>query len=363
MRDDTVSFRQFAVSGALLTLSPASRLLPKAALELGGRSCWLAVFPAFGALLLLLLAARALLRGSGGLLAVLETVLGRVPGRAAAVLVSLWLSLYCGFILRSGAERLLSTVYESGTLWFFLLSMAAVALVPALGRVSTAARAAELSMLLLAPILLLLFLFALPEIKPEYLLPVEPWRAGGLAAAALPMLDACTLWVYLGFLGKYRRKGSFRRAAALRWAALAMAAVLFTVLCTAGILGPESAKHQQYPFFVMVSNIRLFNVLERIEPLIVLIWVLTDQALLSLLLLSSAESLRDCFALKSRRVPVLLCGAVMLAAAFVLVGNAFELERLSERVVPIVNLSLTAIGIPLLLAVKKIKKKLRRNRG
>ena len=356
MRDDTVSFRQFAVTGALLTLSPASRLLPAAALKLGGRSSWLAAVPAFGALLLLLLAAKVLLKGSGSLFAVLEETLGHIGGRAATVLICLWLSFYCGFILRSGAERLLSTVYESGTLWFFLLSMAAAALVPALCRVSTAARAAELSALVLMPVLLLLFCFALPEVKGEYLLPVDPTEAGGVAAAALPMLDACTLWVYLGFLGKYQKKKSFSSAAALRWAALAMAAALLTFLCTVGILGPESAKRQQYPFFVMVSNIRFFNVLERVEPLIVLIWVLTDQALLSMLLLSAAEGLRDSFGLNSRRVPALACAALMTLCSFLLVGNAFELEPLSERAIPIVNLCLTVPGLLLLLLIKKVKK-------
>ena len=106
----------------------------------------------------------------------------------------------------------------------------------------------------------------------------------------------------------------------------------------------------------MVSNIRFFNVLERVEPLIVLIWVLTDQALLSMLLLSAAEGLRDSFGLNSRRVPALACAALMTLCSFLLVGNAFELEPLSERTIPIVNLCLTVPGLLLLLLIKKVKK-------
>ncbi len=357
MRDDKISFRQFVVAGAVLIFSPASRLLPKAALELGGRGCWAAVFPAFGLLLLLLAAARTLLRDCpGGLFEALRETLGSVAGRVIACLVGLWLSFYCGFILRSGAERLLSTVYESGTMWFFLLSMAGAALVPALGRVSTATRAAEMTMLLLAPILLLLFLFALPEVKLEYFLPLDPTEAGGLAAASLPVLDVCTLWVYLGFLGRYEKRNSFSRADALRWSGLVMAMLLLAILVTTGILGPESALRQQYPFFVMVSNLEIFDVLERVEPVIVLIWVLADQTLLGLLLLSGSEALRDAAGLKSRRIPALFSAAVMTLSAFLLVGNAFELEPLSDRVIPLVNLSLTFLGVPLLLLIKKMKK-------
>ena len=161
MKEEPVSLRQMAVAGAVLSLSPISRLLPKTALELGGRASWVSVLPAAGLLLLMLWTQRALLRDSpGGLFPVLEGCLGRVGGRVAAALLGLWLCFYCGFILRSGAERLLSTVYESGSLCFFLLSMGAVALVPALGRVPTAARTAELCMLLVLPVLLLLFVFA-----------------------------------------------------------------------------------------------------------------------------------------------------------------------------------------------------------
>ena len=356
MKEGQISFRQLAVCAVVLTLSPASRLLPKAALELGGRACWAAVLPAAGLLLLMLLTVRALLQGCpGGLFQALEDALGRIGGRAAAGLLGLWLSFYCGFILRSGAERLLSTVYESGSLWFFLLSMAAVALVPALSRVATAVRMAELCALLLAPVLLLLFTFALPEVNGDYLLPLNPLDAGGVAAAALPITNVCSLWVYLGFLGKYVKPGGSVKKHVLRCLAFVLPGVLLAILTTVGILGPESAKRQQYPFFVMISNLKLFNVLERVEPLIVLVWVLADFALLGALLLSAAEAFRDLAGLQSRRVPVLLCGAAMTAASFLLAPNAFALEWLSDRLVPIVNLSLTLPLPALLLAIKKIK--------
>ena len=152
MKDpDTMTFRQFLAACCASVFSPLSRLLPRAVLRSAGFSGWLAPLPALPLLLLLLLCLRRLLTADGktlGLGEALELRLGRVPGKVLTVLLGLWLTFYGGFLLRSGGERLLSTVYHSGKLPFFLIAMMGLSTVFAMGRLRWAGRSASVSLLL-----------------------------------------------------------------------------------------------------------------------------------------------------------------------------------------------------------------------
>ncbi len=352
--EDKITFGQFATVAAISVFSPVSRLLPKASLEIGGRGCWVAPLIAFGPVVLLSAAARRVTKvGKNGLEGALESILGKLAGKIFALIIGAWIVFYGGFVLRSGAERMLSTVYETGKLKFFLISMAAVAIIPALGRVSSLSRTAELCMIFLTLTLAIIFIFAAPDIKAHYLLPVNVLDAGKLAASALPVINVSTTWVLLAFLGGHIRENSFKKSTMLKWISFMLLIELMVFVTTVGVLGPELSKSQQFPFFVMISNINVLNILERIEPVIVMIWVLTDFVFASALMMSSAEAFRGALGLRKRKLTALLSGAGMLIVSVVITDNAFDFAKLSEHIIPLVNLAFTVGFMPLLLLFAK----------
>ena len=73
----------------------------------------------------------------------------------ALLMLTLWLCVYAGFVLRSGADRLLVTVYPNTPPAFFILTMLLAALLASLIPLRAAARTAGLFLAPIAPILTL----------------------------------------------------------------------------------------------------------------------------------------------------------------------------------------------------------------
>ena len=357
MKEDKIGFSQFAAAAAVSAFSPISRMLPKTALETAGRACWIVPLLCFLPMLALCSALKLLLEGEErGLCGALETVLGKTAGRIAALLLGGWVIFYGGFLIRSGAERYISTVYKDEELWVFVLTVGGVALAGALGSVSALARMGQLGATLVGVTAVVLLALALPDMERHYLLPLSVRDAGG-AAAALPFaFNAATGWVFVAFLAGYVHEGSRRRGAIVRWCAYIIMLMLIVVVATVGVLGPNVAGSQRYPFFALISNLKVFNILERIEPVTVMIWVLTDFVFIALLMMSAGEVGRNVLGMKSRRPAVLVAAAAMMGTAFPVSRDAFTFGFVSFGLVPMVNLAAAAVLLPILAIIKKLKK-------
>ena len=361
VREDTVTLRQYMAAVFVALFSPVSRLLPGAAAAIAGPSGWIAPFLALLPLTGLMAAMHFLLRdedGSVGLGAALCRSLGNFPGKVLNLFLALWIVFYGAFLLRSGAERLISTVYPSAGPSFFIPPVLAVCILAAAGKLRWAFRCGTVILLLFAGALLLIYLLALPSVKLSYLWPLRLREPGKLALSVLPAADVLSPWVYFAFLRGYVREDSRALARGVRGMFAAALGAALLLVCTLGVLGPELSARLPYPFFVMVKNLSVFHVIQRIEPLVVTVWLMTDFVCVTLDLAAAAEALRCVFPGKRSRY-VLLCGAAMLVLSFLIARNGQTLTDLSEQVVPSVNLTIAFLCIPLLLLTKICTKKMK----
>lgn len=361
MKEDIVTLRQYLAAVFLALFSPVSRLLPGAAAGIAGSSGWIAPLLALLPLAGLGTAMHFLLRfegGSIGLGEALQRSLGNFPGKALTLLLALWIVFYGAFLLRSGAERLISAVYPSAGPAFFIPPVLALCILAAAGRLRYAFRCCTVILLLFAGTLLLIYLLALPSVKLSYLWPLRLREPGRLFLSVLPAADVMSPWVYFTFLRGYVREDNRALARGLKGMLAAVLSAALLLVSTLGVLGPELSAGQPYPFFVMVKNLSVFHVIQRIEPLVVTVWLMTDYACITLALASAAEALSGVFPGKRSRY-VLLCGLTMLALSFLIAPDGEALARLSNRVVPTVNLAIAFLGMPLLLLAKICTKKLK----
>ena len=332
-------------------------MLPKSGLEVAGKACWVAPLLSFLPLLALCAVLKGLLRDEErGLCGALECTCGKWCGRIIALALGAWVVFYGGFLIRSGAERYISTVYKDEKLWVFICTIAGVALAGALGNVRSISRMAQLCAAVVGVTLIILLALGLPDMKKHYLLPVNVLDAKSIAASTLPVFNVATSWVFISFLSGYVRPGSRRRGAVLRWSAYIIMLMLVVIVATVGVLGPQLSESQQYPFFALISNLKVFNIFERIEPVTVMIWVLTDFVFIALLMMSAGEVGRNVVNCRRRTVPVLVSAAAMIAVAVFVTPNAFEFVFVSYKLIPLVNLAVAAVLLPVLAVIKKVKK-------
>ena len=358
---DTMTYRQFLAACCASVFSPLSRLLPRAVLHFAGFSGWLAPLLALPLLLLLLFALRRLLTVEGravGLEEALELRLGRIPGKILSLLLGLWLVFYGGFLLRSGGERLLSTVYHSGRLLFFLLALLGLSTVFAMGKLRWAGRSAAISLLLFGGALAIVLILAIPVVRPAHLWPPMLTELPGIAKSALPVADVLSPWVYFTFLRGRVIEGGDRKHGGLFAVVLMTIVSLLFLVATIGVLGAELCEDQQFPFFIMLKNLTLFHVMERFDALILAIWMMTDYISIGMSLLSASTAFCDVFGKWERRTYVLPLAAAMLLAACFMAPDAFVFDDISNMLVPAINLSLAFLLLPMvsLLPRKKSEK-------
>ena len=358
--------------GSVIALAPALRLLPTQTLSLAGRGAWLSSLAALPVLLgyALFLEKFTDKRADGeGLSELVLRALGKKAGAAVLSLMSAWFILYAGFVLRSGSDRLIVTVYPSASPALFTLGMLVPVLFAVLGRRRSIVRAAQLVRPLVLGVLLVILFFAMLSLKTENLLPVTasdvvPILKGSVAAidvAAAVMYALCLLMG--GTDAEERGFGGFAR-----W--IVRLLLLFTLLCAAivGSFGAELTGRLSHPFFVLVRNLVFFRTVERVEALVVMLWIFPDFLLVSLFLYAAQYSLRLAWGfapeegglteLKNGRW--MSFGCILLAAvcALLLAPDGESLSLWSETLIPIINLSFAFFVLPIIYIVGKLRRKL-----
>ena len=358
--------RQLLSLGAVIALTPALRLFPSQAAQ-AGRAGWLSPLAA-------LPLALAWAWGMSRFLEALEPgeqlpdlllrLGGRAFGKAALALLAAWCLIYAAFILRSGADRLVGTVYPGASPLLFSQLMGFVALAGALSSPRTLARVGRMLLPLLFGVLGLLLFFAFYSAKAENLFPVGPedlWPV--LKRTPVPLDILAGSGTALCFLaGGLREKGPRFFPLAL-WSG---GMCLLLTLISAGVMGslgaPLTAQLAR-PFFVLVRTLVFFRSVERVEALVVMLWVFPDFLMAALFLWTGQYSLRlRCgyhpdaklhprLDMGEGRFLIWAFGAAAIVLSLFLAPEPETLERWSTLYIPAANLCFVFVFLPLIYIV------------
>ena len=371
MGEESYSRTQLLTLGTIIALTPALRLFPGQTAALAGRAAWLTAVGALplGLAWLFLLSRLLRLRQAGENLPELALrLLGKAAGKAVVAGLGLWALLYAAFVLRAGADRLVGTVYPHSSPWVFALVMGALALAGALARPRSLVRMARLLRPLLLGILGVLFVFALPGLRLDNLWPITVGDLLPALKGTLPALDiysgaALALCFLVG--GTKETPGGFRALAA--WV-LGICVILTALsLAVTGSFGAELAATLARPFFALVRTLVFFRTVERVEALVVTLWIFPDFLCASLFLWAGQYCLRlllgqnpraphrDSLDLGGGRWLIPLCAVAVTGLAILLAPQPQQLERWSRQLIPAINLALCFTLVPVLYIVGRKK--------
>ena len=282
-------------------------------------------------------------------LAALGWLLGQGPVRLPRALAGawgVWLVFYGGFVLRSGAERFVSAVYTDSPLWPFVLSAGALGLLAAAGRLRTLGRFAEVCTLPLLGVFALFLPLSLETVDPAELWPLREEALRAAVTDAPRLFGALSAGFYPAFLPGPRADGGRGSGLALPFGGAALLGALLGA-ATVGSFGSSLAGEMNYPFFVLLRNLRVFHLLDRAEALAIALWAVTDFVLLGTLLQLAAGLLSFARGLaQTGRLAPLLCAAAAVLLGFVCAPTSFALRQLSRTVIPRVHVLLLLTALP-----------------
>lgn len=365
MTGKTMTQKHFAALITASMLSPLLRSLPRAVVKAADKDAWLCIFPAFLLLLFLYAIQGRLLRkvppGKGYADLILHC-LGPVAGRIILILYGIWFLFYSGFILRSGTERLVAAVYPERPILPFMIVMTTLCLVAALGTLRAAGRAAFLLRSFLLAALTLVFIFAAPNISRENLTPIFQADAAGILLGSFSIAAIGGLGGCFPFLLRYVEPFDHpvRKAVPLVLICLAVAGLLcFEIV---GTFGAALTEKLAYPFFLMVRDISIFHVTQRIEAVVVVFWIFADFILCSSMLRCAHECIRTVFhlpdpetepalSLKGGKWLIWIEAALIPVFGFLVTSSAFELEKWADGIVPLAGLFMFYALLPVIAVI------------
>lgn len=366
--------RQLMPLATVFFLSPALRLVPSGTAELSGRAAWISVPAALPMLLLYMLFLSRFLarRQEGESLAELSLrALGPGLGRVVLFALALWFLVYGGFMLRSGAVRIITTIYPNSSTEIFIISMGLLGLYAALGAERTLVRSAKIINPAVIAVLLLVLSFSLVSVQRENLLPLTVFDAAGTFKGSLASLGVACVSMYMCFfLGGLdcESKGFFKDLALWSLGTLGLLFWLNTAII--GSFGAELTTRLSQPFFALIRNLVFFRSLERVEALVVSLWIFSDFILISLCLQSAQRALRRTLGfdadyagqrltdLGSGRFLIWLCGISAIVFGCLIAREPESLEFWSRQLIPGVNLSVALLVLPGIYIIGRVKKRI-----
>lgn len=369
-----ISRRQLFTLATLMLLVPSLRLFVTAATEYAGRAVWLTAPLAALPMLIYMhfisdfMACR---REGENIQELFLRCLGQRLGKISLAITAAWLILYSGFILRSGADRLIITIYPNSSPGAFTIGLGLVCLIAALGNPRSIVRSAMLISPVVIGSLLLILLFSLSSIEPANLLPVTIDDAIPVAIGSLAAVDVLSFGVYaLCFIEGMCPIEPGRTRQGNLW--LIVMVFLMSLLCLSvvGMFGAELTSRLSRPFFIMVRNLVFFRTVERVEALVVMLWLFPDFLLVSVFLYGAQHCLRRCFGLDAEyrgerlldmsRGRWLIWPTILIAigCSLVIGPDALSLDFWSAKLIPAINLLFAFVFIPSIYIVGKIRKTL-----
>ncbi len=358
---DKITRRQLGATMFVCLLSPAIRLLPLRSVQLSGKSAWVSpvITLTAGILYVCLIENFMKSRRDGeGLGELVLKSLGSRVGRIFLGLFAVWFTLYSGFMLRSASERMLSAIYPNGSTVIFSVVTLAAAVLAAYGKVKSIARTGQVFALIILAVLTMTIVFSLKDIKISYLLPVTYKDAGKILLASLPELDIVGGYAYFLFMGDHLIRSDRDRATSIRWMVTLGVAIFFIEFVTIGTLSAENIVNIKSPFFIMIRNMVIFGIIERIEAVIIALWVLTDFLFIAALLTITRKLLGKATGVKNSQTFLLPLAVVVYVVSALLSKSAFGLQVYSEWIVPVSSMALVFVVLPVVLLIGRVRNKI-----
>lgn len=135
------------------------------------------------------------------------------------------------------------------------------------------------------------------------------------------------------------------------------AVLALDTIATVGVFGAELTSHLTFPYFTLAHYGRIAMILERMEALVILVWVAGVMTKIALFYYCSVLACAQWFNLQNYKPLVTPVGVILIAWSLVIYENSRELVDLISKTFPIYAFAFELLIPALLLAVAAVRKK------
>ncbi len=288
----------------------------------------------------------------------LEVILGKVLGKAAGFLYLWWFLHMNAEVLREFGSFLVAAFMPDTPIIVFIIIITIISAYAVRSGLEVFTRVNQIILPLILLSLLVLFALAIKEMRITRLLPLLDTGVVPIIKGALTPLswfgEMATFLMIIPYLNKPQEAPRIANTAIL----ISGTFFLITVLGVLAIFGPALSARWMFPTLNGARMIHLANFLERLEAVIMVIWVFGAFVKISVFYYAGVLGSAQLLGLKDFRPLVLPIGVIVVALSILLHPNILDLAHFLGQVWPPYALSTFEVGLPLiLLAISLIRGK------
>jgi spore germination protein KB len=339
-------FLSFLVGSAIVNI-------PSPLLNSAGNAAWLSLLIAFGIGILVLTGILFLHRQYKGqtFIGYVKKTFGKWMVFLFAIPFVLMLLLMLSNIILDVGLFLENTMMRTTPVHIFHLFLFLVAALTAYAGIEVMGRMFTMLILFVVSVFLLFLLLIIPELHPEYLLPIlpdgmKPVLHGGYLAWGFPYSEVILFSMLLPF-ARAKEGGTLEKGMYIAYlfnGFLLLNAILVSIM----VLGP-AGEDIKYSLFYIATLIDIQDILTRIEAVIAMSWIIGSYMKATIVLFVMNFTISQLFNLEDDRILLFPISLVSFLLSVTLYSHELEFVETVSTVWPLL---ITVVGvIPILLII------------
>ncbi len=344
------------ISGRQATFLLASAILPTSILYLpatiyreSAQDSWMSVIilTAFGVVMGLITAALGARFPGMTFVQYLGPLAGRVLGNVIGLGFIIFLIYTNAFIIRSLAEIFVNMFMPETPLPFFIISIAFASAYAVRSGLEALSRVNEIILPLILILLIIIILLISPEMQMKNFTPALEKGLFPIFRGAYPAMvffaETIIMSMFIPYLNNPRRARGH-----IICGVLIVGLFQFIIMAaTTAVLGPRLAR-SHFPALTLARQVSIADLIERIEPFIMFIWVTGGFVKVGIFFYCAALATAQWLNLREYKALVLPTGALLSVLSLVLWENFLEMTVQAPILITPYML-LAEAGLPLLL--------------
>ncbi len=359
-KKELISIHQFVVLVTLITIGDAILILPTTVTNDAGQDAWLSMILALaiGLLIVYLFIAVGSFYPKLTIIQYNFKILGKWLGSINSVFFLSYLFLSISLYVRELGDFITSKILTQTPIQVISFLFIFIIIIGVRSGLETIARTSEFLFPIVIVTLVVLLTLVLPHVHVDWIKPmmengVKPLLKGTIVATAFPFME---LVVFLMILPNINQQEKIKRGFFIGTLIGGIILFLVILLCIL-VLGETVTAKNIYPTFTLAKVINVGNIIQRIEGIIAIIWVLTVYLKVTLYTYGLHIGFVHLFKLDGYRILTLPIGMIIFASAALVAPNISYINNVIANYWPFYVLTV-AVFIPLILiSVAVIRKK------
>lgn len=357
---DKISLRQAILLFCTLYLSSAIRFMPSYAAREAKQAAWLSPLVSLFAGMLIFLTINWLIncykKSNSSFIDIICDILGKVPGKLIIILYTIYIIIPISLFTRYYAERISATIFPNADIKLVIFAMLALSAYVLKSGIVTLARMNEIIFSFFILTFVIIMIFILPNLNVKNLTPVSYIHIFPVIRGSLGISAVFGYIIYFFFIDNYINNKEKIIKIGFQVSIFLTLVTSAIITMTVGAYGYTVVKRLPLPFLSSVKLISVFDILEKVESIVVILWVSTDFILISSLIYIFLNLMKSIFMLRDINPLINMSTILLFFTSLFICQSKYELEDFSSK---IASPAITILGIlvPVLILLIGILKK------